>query len=66
MGCFLPYFGKHSACHDITKSADSQINKKISDNDCMAAEFYKKIYQSNDFRLRILGNKRVFDKTQIG
>ena len=29
-------------------------------------KFYKNIYQRNDFRLRILGNKKVFEKTQIG
>ena len=28
-------------------------------------KFYKNIYQRNDFRLRILGNKKVFEKTQI-
>ena len=29
-------------------------------------KFYKNVYQTNDFRLRILGNKKVFEKTQIG
>ena len=29
-------------------------------------KFYKNVYQINDFRLRILGNKKVFEKTQIG
>ena len=29
-------------------------------------KFYKKLYQTNDFRLRILGNKKVFEKIQIG
>ena len=33
MGCFLPHFGRHGACYDITKSADSQTNKHFSDND---------------------------------
>ena len=32
----------------------------------MTAEFYKNIYQANNFRLRILGNKRILGKTQIG
>ena len=27
---------------------------------------YKNVYQTNDFSLRILGNKKVFEKTQIG
>ena len=28
--------------------------------------FYENVYQTNDFRLKILGNKKVFEKTQIG
>ena len=28
--------------------------------------FHKNVYQTNDFRLKILGNKKVFEKTQIG
>ena len=32
----------------------------------MPAEFYENIYQANNFRPRILGNKRVLGKTQIG
>ena len=64
-GCFFLHFGRQSACHDITNSADSQINKSFSGNDCMTAEFYKNVYQANNFRLEILGNKRVLGKTQI-
>ena len=30
----------------------------------MTAEFYKNFYQSNNFRLRILGHKRALGKTQ--
>ena len=59
-GCFLPQFGRQGACHDIMKSADSQTNKQISDNDCMTVGFYKNVYQTNNFKLRI------FEKTQIG
>ena len=59
-GCFLPQFGRQVACHDIMKSADSQTNKQISDNDCMTVGFYKNVYQTNNFKLRI------FEKTQIG
>ena len=44
---WFPHFGRQGACHDITKSADSQN-------------------QTNDFKLRILGNKKVLEKTQIG
>ena len=28
--------------------------------------FYENVYQTNDFRLKILGNKKVFEKAQIG
>ena len=65
-GVFSSHFGRQGACHDITKSADSQTNKKFSDNDCMTAKFYKNLYQRNDFRLRNLGNKKALEKTQIG
>ena len=63
---FSPHFGKWSACLDITKSAGSQTNKKSLDNDSMTAEIYKNFYQQtylpNNFRLRILGNKKVLEK----
>ena len=40
------------------------INNKFSDSDSMTEEFYKKVYQNtyltNNFRLRILGNKEKF------
>ena len=52
--------------HDITKSAESQTNENLSDNNCMTVEFYKNVYQTNNSRLRILGNKKVFEKNQIG
>ena len=32
----------------------------------MTAEFYKNVYQTNNFKLRIFGNKKVFEETQIG
>ena len=32
----------------------------------MTAKFHKNIYQANNIRLRILGNKRVLGKAQIG
>ena len=38
----LPYFGRHDACHDITKSADSQTNINFSENDCIIAEILQK------------------------
>ena len=60
---FSHHFGRLGAWHDITSSAGSQINNKFSDNDSMAEEFYKKYkntYVTNNFRLRILGNKKKF------
>ena len=32
----------------------------------MTTEFYKNVYEMNNFRLRILQNKKVFEKTQMG
>ena len=32
----------------------------------MTAEFYKSVYRTKNFKLKILGNKRVLEKTQIG
>ena len=58
--------GEGLLCHDISKSADSQTKKNFSDNDCMTTEFYKNVYEMNNFRLRILQNKKVFEKTQMG
>ena len=49
-------------CHDIAKSAGSQKNDKSWKQDSMTPEFCKNIYQKtylNDFRLGILGNKKV-------
>ena len=41
---FVPQFWRQGACHDVTKSTGSQINKKVSENDSVIAEFYKNIY----------------------
>ena len=38
----LPYFGRQGACHDITKSADSQTNINFSENDCIIAGILQK------------------------
>ena len=38
----LPHFGRQGACHDITKSADSQRNINFSENDCIIAEIVQK------------------------
>ena len=62
----LPHFGRQGACHNITKSADFQTNINFSKNDCKLQKFFKNVYQTNEFRLRVLGNKIVFEKTQIG
>ena len=34
----LPHFGREGACHDITKSADSQTDINFSENDCIISE----------------------------
>ena len=31
----------------------------------MTAEFYESVYRAENFRLKILGNKKVLGKTQI-
>ena len=53
----------------VPKSAGSQKNNKSSDNDSMTAEYYKNVYQkasfTNYFKLTILGNKKVLEKSQI-
>ena len=45
------------------------VPKQIKNLQIMTAEFYKNIYQKtylpNDFRLRILGNNKVLEKSQI-
>ena len=38
----LPHFGRQGACHDITKSADSQANINFSENDCIITEILQK------------------------
>ena len=38
----LPHCGRQGACHDITKSADSQTNINFSENDCTIAEILQK------------------------
>ena len=56
-------------CHDTAKSGDSQTNSKSSKHDSMAAEFCKNFYQKthlNDFKLGILGNKKLLEKLHIG
>ena len=61
MKTFLPPFRKMGACHNITKSADSQTNNKSSDNNNITAEFYKtfiKPLSPNDFGLRKQENIR--------
>ena len=48
----------------------NQTNNKSSDNESMTAKIYKIVYHKtyllNDFRLRILRNKKVLEKYQIG
>ena len=61
-GCFLPHSERQDGYYDIIKPAGFETNKNFSDNDCMAAEFYKNVYLRNNFRHRILGNKKVSEK----
>ena len=56
-------------CHDIAISGGSQTNNKSSKQNSMTEEFCKIVYQKtylSDFRLGILGNKKVLEKSQIG
>ena len=56
-------------CHDITKSTGFETNNKSSEHDNVTAEFCKNVYQKiyfNDFRLKILGNKKLSEISQIG
>ena len=39
----LPHFGRQDACHDITKSTDSQTNINFSENDCIIKEILQKL-----------------------
>ena len=66
-GCSLHHFGRQGACNDITKSADSQTKKKIFRQWLLGCRnSTKTFYQTNDFRIRIWGNEKVFEKTQFG
>ena len=38
----LPHFGRQAACHDITKSDDSQANINFSESDCIIEEILQK------------------------
>ena len=51
----------------MCKRSNQEVKK--FDNESMTAEFfnaYQKTYHLNNFRLRILGNKKVLQKSQIG
>ena len=53
----------------IAKLAGSQKNNKSSKHDSITLEFCKKVCQRtylNDFRLGILGKKKLLEKSQIG
>ena len=67
---FPPPFQKMGCkCYDIAKPAGFQTNNKSSKYDSMTAEFCKNFYQKTylkDFQLRVLGNKKVLEKSQIG
>ena len=62
-----PHFGGRGICQKVTKSVGFQRNNKSSGNGSLTAEFYKHFYRkelSNDFRLRILRNKKILVKSQ--
>ena len=40
--------------------------KKVPEKDRITAELQKNVYQKNDFRLRILRNKKIFKKIRLG
>ena len=42
----LPHFGRQGACHDITKSADSQTNINFSENDFIILEILQKLWSN--------------------
>ena len=63
-----PFWKTGCTCHEITKSAVSETNNKSSDHGGITAEVYNNVYQKtylNDFRLRILEDKKVLEKSQI-
>ena len=55
------------ACHNITKSADSQTNNKSSDNNNITAEFYKTFIKPPISQPTSGSeNKKTLEKPQIG
>ena len=62
----LPHFGRYGACHDITKSADSQTNINFSENDCMTTEILQKLLLNEWLQTDDLRKQEIFEKTQIG
>ena len=61
----LPHFGRQGACHDITKSADSQTNINVSENDWIIAEILQKRLLNKWLQTEGLWKKKVFEKIQI-
>ena len=69
LACFPDHFGRRGKCHDITKSASSKTNKKLLDNDSMAAEFYKNVYHDlspKQLQTEDLRKQESIKKSQIG
>ena len=63
------HFGRWGKCHDITKSVSSKTNNKPLDNDSMAAEFYKNVYQDlspKQLQTEDLRKQESINKSQIG
>ena len=64
-GCYVSLILEDGACYDgITKSVDSETNIIFLSKWLYNCRNSTK--KPNDLRLRILGNKKVFKKTQIG
>ena len=58
----LPHFIRDGACHDITKSADSQTNISFSENDRIIAETAQKRLSNEWLQTEGLRKLKVFEK----
>ena len=53
----LPHFGRQDACHDITKSVDSQTNISFSENDCIIADILQICLSNKWLQIEDLGKQ---------
>ena len=61
----LLHIGRQGACHEITKSADSQKYTNFSENDCMIAEILQKLLSNSRLQTEDLRKQESISKTQI-